>query len=52
MAESIDFQIRMKAACKQEIGTFCKSVPHGHARVIMSAPQLVAPHCLLSLNRS
>lgn len=34
MAESIDFQIPMKAACLREIGTFCKNTPHGHARVI------------------
>jgi len=34
MAESIDFQIPMKAACRREISTFCKNVPHGHARVI------------------
>ena len=39
MAESIDFQIPMKTACRQEIGTFCKDVPHGHARVIRLAPQ-------------
>lgn len=34
MAESIDFQIPMKAACTREMGTLCKDVPHGHARVI------------------
>lgn len=34
MAESIDFQIRMKTTCKAEIKTFCRNVPHGHARVI------------------
>lgn len=37
MAESIDFQIRMKTTCKAEIKTFCRNVPHGHARVIRSA---------------
>ncbi len=37
MAESIDFQIPMKTACRREISTFCKNVPHGHARVIRSA---------------
>lgn len=37
MAESIDFQIPMKAACTREIGSFCTNVPHGHARVIRSA---------------
>lgn len=40
MAESIDFQIRMKTTCKAEIKTFCRNVPHGHARVIRSAPRL------------
>lgn len=46
MAESIDFQIRMKNACTQEIGTFCRNVPHGHARVIRSThPLLITPHC-------
>eukprot|EP00899_Mesostigma_viride_P022799 jgi/Mesvir1/3703/Mv14989-RA.1 len=34
MAEDIDFQFPMKQACQKEIGTFCKGVPHGHARVI------------------
>lgn len=34
MAESIDFQIPMKTACRREISSFCKDVPHGHARVI------------------
>ena len=37
MAESIDFQIPMKAACRREISSFCKDVPHGHARVIRFA---------------
>lgn len=39
MAESIDFQIRMKNACTKEIGSFCRNVPHGHARVIRSPHQ-------------
>lgn len=34
MAESIDFQIPMKAACTREMASFCEHVPHGHARVI------------------
>ena len=37
MAESIDFQIPMKTACRREISSFCKDVPHGHARVIRFA---------------
>lgn len=47
MAESIDFQIPMKTACRREISGFCKDVPHGHARVIRSAtpPPLPAPSC-------
>ena len=48
MAESIDFQIRMKTACTKEISTFCRNVPHGHARVIRSALELlIAPCCCL-----
>lgn len=34
MAEDIDFKYPMKKACAYEIATFCKDVPHGHARVI------------------
>ncbi len=34
MAEDIDFKYPMKLACAWEITTFCKDVPHGHARII------------------
>ena len=34
MAENIDFQFPMKKNCSTAIDKFCKSVPHGHARVI------------------
>eukprot|EP00898_Chlorokybus_atmophyticus_P007954 jgi/Chlat1/815/Chrsp104S01269 len=34
MAEDIDFKIPMKKACEAEIQMWCKSVAHGHARVI------------------
>ena len=34
MAENIDFQFPMKKNCSGAIDKFCKSVPHGHARVI------------------
>ena len=34
MAEDIDFKYPMKKACAWEISTFCKDVPHGHARVV------------------
>eukprot|EP01023_Acetabularia_acetabulum_P062960 TRINITY_DN783_c0_g2_i1.p1 TRINITY_DN783_c0_g2~~TRINITY_DN783_c0_g2_i1.p1 ORF type:complete len:858 (-),score=205.30 TRINITY_DN783_c0_g2_i1:1114-3687(-) len=34
MAEDIDFKYPMKQACRPEIEKFCKSVPHGHARII------------------
>lgn len=43
MAESIDFQIPMKTACIREISTFCKDVPHGHARVIRYACSRTKP---------
>lgn len=33
-SENIDFQYPMKKACSREIDTYCKDVPHGHARVI------------------
>lgn len=34
MAEDIDFKYPMKRACAWEINSFCKDVPHGHARVV------------------
>eukprot|EP01025_Chloroclados_australasicus_P015793 TRINITY_DN17633_c0_g1_i1.p1 TRINITY_DN17633_c0_g1~~TRINITY_DN17633_c0_g1_i1.p1 ORF type:complete len:858 (-),score=130.26 TRINITY_DN17633_c0_g1_i1:623-3196(-) len=34
MAEDIDFKYPMKQSCEPEIQKFCKSVPHGHARII------------------
>ncbi|GAX77303.1 hypothetical protein CEUSTIGMA_g4749.t1 [Chlamydomonas eustigma] len=34
MAEDIDFKYPMKKACAWEISTFCKDIPHGHARVV------------------
>jgi hypothetical protein len=34
LAEDIDFKFPMKKACTKEIATFCKDVPHGHARII------------------
>jgi len=34
MAEDIDFHYPMKRACAWEISSFCKDVPHGHARVV------------------
>eukprot|EP00899_Mesostigma_viride_P006852 jgi/Mesvir1/16168/Mv08435-RA.1 len=34
MAEDIDFMYPLKTACTKDIDTFCKGVPHGHARVI------------------
>lgn len=34
LAEDIDFKFPMKKACAKEITTFCKDVPHGHARII------------------
>ena len=34
MAEDIDFKYPMKRACAWEISSFCKHVPHGHARII------------------
>jgi hypothetical protein len=33
-SDNIDFQYPMKVACKQEMATFCKNIPHGQARVI------------------
>lgn len=33
-SENIDFQYPMKKACAREIQTYCKNIPHGHARVI------------------
>lgn len=34
LAEDIDFKFPMKKACAAEIESFCKDVPHGHARII------------------
>jgi len=34
LAEDIDFKFPMKKACAKEITSFCKDVPHGHARII------------------
>ncbi len=34
MAEDIDFKYPMKRACAWEINSFCKDVPHGHARIV------------------
>eukprot|EP00958_Prasinococcus_capsulatus_P008020 scaffold751_cov395-Prasinococcus_capsulatus_cf.AAC.27 len=34
LAEDIDFKYPMKKACTAEIASFCKDIPHGHARVI------------------
>ncbi|GLI60743.1 hypothetical protein VaNZ11_002971 [Volvox africanus] len=34
MAEDIDFKFPMKRACAWEISSFCKNVPHGHARIV------------------
>ena len=34
MAESIDFNIPVKKACTKEIGTFCKDIPTGNAKVM------------------
>lgn len=34
MAEDIDFKYPLRKACAWEISSFCKDVPHGHARVI------------------
>lgn len=34
MSENIDFQFPMKKACNAAITSFCKDLPHGHARVI------------------
>lgn len=34
MAEDLDFKYPMKMACAVEINTFCKDIPHGHARLI------------------
>lgn len=34
LAEDIDFKFPMKKACTKEIQTFCKDIPHGHARII------------------
>ncbi|KAG1672451.1 hypothetical protein FOA52_013237 [Chlamydomonas sp. UWO 241] len=33
MAEDIDFKYPMKKACAWEMSSFCKDVPHGHARI-------------------
>ena len=34
MAEDIDFKYPMKKACAWEMQSFCKDIPHGHARII------------------
>jgi len=34
MAEDIDFKYPMKKACAWEMSTFCKNIPHGHARIV------------------
>jgi len=34
LAEDIDFKFPMKKACSKEITSFCKDIPHGHARII------------------
>ncbi|KAG2435442.1 hypothetical protein HYH02_011942 [Chlamydomonas schloesseri] len=34
MAEDIDFKFPMKRACAWEISSFCKEIPHGHARIV------------------
>ena len=37
MAEDIDFKYPMKRACTSELSTFCKGIPHGDARLIRYA---------------
>jgi hypothetical protein len=39
MAEDIDFKYPMKRSCAWEISSFCKNIPHGHARVIRCLEQ-------------
>jgi hypothetical protein len=39
MAEDIDFKYPMKRSCAWEISSFCKNLPHGHARIIRCLEQ-------------
>eukprot|EP00242_Pyramimonas_sp_CCMP2087_P000757 CAMPEP_0198232122 /NCGR_PEP_ID=MMETSP1445-20131203/115560_1 /TAXON_ID=36898 /ORGANISM="Pyramimonas sp., Strain CCMP2087" /LENGTH=884 /DNA_ID=CAMNT_0043912773 /DNA_START=630 /DNA_END=3284 /DNA_ORIENTATION=- len=56
LAEDIDFKFPMKKACTKEIQTFCKDVPHGHARIITCLQEhdeddQMSPECKAEVKR-
>ena len=56
-SENIDFRAPMKEACKQELETHCKDIPHDQAMVIRSVfspvtPQLADPLCIMGFRQS